>query len=158
VGEVSKRASSPGKLLRSAVRLVAIYAGVRAALRAEALHNDRADRIPRSVGGPKREVHERAGAGNVEPGTPKALGKAPTSAVRKVRAPVGDVQLSSDSSATDSSTSTRRHRAHEGTAGRTYRQLYEEARRRGVQGRSGMSKAALEKALSHAKTSASGRP
>ena len=140
--EVSKRAATPGRLLGSAVRLVAIYAGVRAALRAEALHNAR--RIPLSAGRPKREVDEHMESGPVERGTPKALAEPPTSVVHKARAPVGDA--------------TRRRRSHEGAAGRTYRQLYEEARRRGVQGRSGMSKAALEKALSRAKTSASGRP
>ena len=39
------------------------------------------------------------------------------------------------------------HRESGGPLGRTYAQLYNEARSRGIKGRSGMSKAALERAL-----------
>jgi len=42
--------------------------------------------------------------------------------------------------------------------GRTYRQLYEEAQRRGAQGRSSMSKADLEAALSRSKSAAREKP
>jgi hypothetical protein len=149
VVDVSRGTGSPGKLLGSAIRFVAIYAGVRAALRAEAVHNDKTGRLPRSARRPKREAHERGRSGPVDHRTPEAPSEAPKSAVRKVRAPAGEARSSGHVSTTVSPTSTRRHRSHEGAAGRTYRQLYEEARRRGVQGRSGMSKAALEEVLSH---------
>lgn len=38
-------------------------------------------------------------------------------------------------------------RSHQGAQGRTREQLYEEARRKGIKGRSGMNKAALEQAV-----------
>jgi hypothetical protein len=158
VVDVSRRPRSPRKLLGSALRLVAIYAGVRAALRAEAVHIDKTGRIQRSAGRPKREADEHLKSGPVERESPKALTGPSTSALRKVRTPAGEARSSGHLSTTDSSTSTRRHRSHEGASGRTYRQLYEEARRRGVRGRSAMSKAALEEVLSRPKTSASGRP
>jgi len=158
VVDVSRRTRSPGQLLGSALRLLAIYAGVRAALRAEAVHNDKQGRTPRSAGMPKREAHERVRSGPGQHRTPEALAEPPTSVVHNVRAPAaGEARSSSHLSTTDSSTSTRQHRSHEGATGRTYRQLYEEARRRGVRGRSGMSKAALEEVLSRSKISASER-
>jgi hypothetical protein len=38
-------------------------------------------------------------------------------------------------------------RSHKGSGGRTYDQLYNEAKRKGVEGRSKMSKAELERAV-----------
>jgi hypothetical protein len=38
-------------------------------------------------------------------------------------------------------------RSHRGSGGRTYRQLYEEARHKGISGRSKMNKAQLEPAV-----------
>jgi hypothetical protein len=155
VVDVSRRTRSRGELLGSALRLLAIYAGVRAALRARAAHNDEAGQKPHSIGRSKREPHDRVRSGPAEHRTAEALAEPDTSAVR---ASAGEARSSSPMSTTESSTSTRRHRSHRGGAGRTYRQLYEEARRRGVRGRSGMSKASLEEALSPSKTSTSGRP
>jgi plasmid stabilization system protein ParE len=68
--------------------------------------------------------------------------------VNKERARAGEARSASPTSISDLS-SVRRGglRAHRGPGGRTYRQLYAEARRKGVKGRSGMDKADLEKAV-----------
>ena len=68
--------------------------------------------------------------------------------VNKERARAGEAVESSKSSTDDISSGRRGGlRSHTGRGGRTYRQLYEEARHANVAGRSGMSKAELEKAL-----------
>jgi hypothetical protein len=68
--------------------------------------------------------------------------------VNKERARSGESKVASRTS-TDDISSARRGglRSHHGASGRTRDQLYEEARRRGILGRSSMSKAELEKAL-----------
>jgi len=68
--------------------------------------------------------------------------------VNKERARAGEAKNASRASLEDISSGRRGGlRSHRGPAGRTYRQLYEEARDRGVDGRSKMSKAQLERAL-----------
>ncbi len=68
--------------------------------------------------------------------------------VNKARARAGESQRSSRTSVEDISSGRRGGlRSHRGPGGRTRDQLYEEARRRGVAGRSKMSKAELEKAV-----------
>jgi hypothetical protein len=68
--------------------------------------------------------------------------------VNKVRAQAGEAEHASRSSLQDLSPSRRGGlRSHKGPGGRTYRQLYNEARLRGVAGRSKMSKAELQRAL-----------
>jgi hypothetical protein len=68
--------------------------------------------------------------------------------VNKERARSGEARQSSRSSTDDISSGRRGGlRSHRGPGGRTRDQLYEEARRRGVKGRSTMSKAQLEKAV-----------
>lgn len=68
--------------------------------------------------------------------------------VNKVRAQAGEARQASASSVDDLSPSRRGGlRSHQGEGGRTFRQLYEEARRHGVKGRSAMNKAQLERAL-----------
>jgi hypothetical protein len=52
---VSRRFRPIGELLGSAFRLLAIYASVRAALRAEAIHSDRTGRIRETPLGAKRD-------------------------------------------------------------------------------------------------------
>jgi len=70
--------------------------------------------------------------------------------VNKERARAGESRQSSRTSTSDISSGRRGGlRSHRGTGGRTRDQLYEEARRQGVQGRSKMSKAQLEKAVDH---------
>jgi hypothetical protein len=68
--------------------------------------------------------------------------------VNKERARSGEAAESSRTSTDDISSGRRGGlRSHRGPGGRTKAQLYEEARRQGIQGRSKMDKAALEKAV-----------
>jgi hypothetical protein len=70
--------------------------------------------------------------------------------VNKERARAGEAKESSRTSTADISSGRRGGlRSHRGPGGRTRDQLYEEARRRGIKGRSAMSKAELEKAVDH---------
>ncbi|MEU7613719.1 plasmid stabilization protein [Micromonospora sp. NPDC049204] len=69
--------------------------------------------------------------------------------VNKERARSGEARTSSRSSRNDVSSGHRGgKRSHSGAQGRTKEQLYNEAKQRGVKGRSSMSKAELERALS----------
>ena len=68
--------------------------------------------------------------------------------VNKDRARSGEAEHSSRTSTHDLSSSRRGGlRSHRGAGGRTRDQLYEEARRRGIKGRSHMSKAQLQRAV-----------
>jgi hypothetical protein len=68
--------------------------------------------------------------------------------VNKERARSGEARTVSRTSVEDISSGRRGGlRSHRGPGGRTYRQLYEEAKDRGIDGRSKMSKAQLERAL-----------
>jgi hypothetical protein len=68
--------------------------------------------------------------------------------VNKERARSGESREASRSSITDISSSRRGGlRSHRGAGGRTKEQLYDEARRRGIRGRSQMTKSQLERAL-----------
>ncbi len=69
--------------------------------------------------------------------------------VNKERARAGESRTASRTSTQDISSSRRGGlRSHSGAGGRTRDQLYAEARSRGIKGRSKMTKAQLEKALS----------
>jgi hypothetical protein len=68
--------------------------------------------------------------------------------VNKERARSGEAKTASRSSTDDISSGRRGGlRSHDGPGGRTYAQLYNEARQRNLQGRSSMNKAQLERAL-----------
>jgi len=68
--------------------------------------------------------------------------------VNKERARAGEARTASRASVDDLSSGRRGGlRSHSGPGGRTYRQLYEEAKDRGIDGRSKMSKAQLERVL-----------
>jgi hypothetical protein len=68
--------------------------------------------------------------------------------VNKERARAGESKIARRTSTKDISSGRREGlRSHSGPGGRTYRQLYEEAKDRNVGGRSKMSKAQLERAL-----------
>ncbi|HUZ40592.1 MAG TPA: hypothetical protein VMU68_04270 [Acidimicrobiales bacterium] len=68
--------------------------------------------------------------------------------VNKVRAQAGEAKTASRTSVKDISSSRRGGlRSHRGAGGRTREQLYEEARRRNIRGRSKMTKVQLERAL-----------
>ena len=68
--------------------------------------------------------------------------------VNTERARAGESEQASRTSTEDISSGRRGGlRSHKGAGGRTKAQLYEEARRKGVRGRSSMSKAELERAV-----------
>jgi hypothetical protein len=68
--------------------------------------------------------------------------------VNKERARSGESSTASKSSTDDISSGRRGGlRSHRGSGGRTLKQLYEEARRKKIKGRSKMNKKALEKAV-----------
>ena len=68
--------------------------------------------------------------------------------VNKERARAGEARTSSRTSTEDMSSSRRGgQRSHKGPGGRTRDQLYEEAKRKGIEGRSKMTKAQLERAV-----------
>jgi hypothetical protein len=68
--------------------------------------------------------------------------------VNKERARAGEARQRSRTSTKDMSSSRRGGlRSHEGSGGRTRDQLYEEAKKKNVKGRSKMSKAELERAV-----------
>ena len=68
--------------------------------------------------------------------------------VNKERARAGEAEQASRTSVEDLSSARRGGlRSHRGAGGRTRRQLYEEARRKNIKGRSTMTKAELEKAV-----------
>lgn len=68
--------------------------------------------------------------------------------VNKERARAGEAKTSSRLSREDLSSGRRGgQRSHKGPGGRTYKQLYNEAKDRNIRGRSGMSKDELERAL-----------
>jgi plasmid stabilization system protein ParE len=68
--------------------------------------------------------------------------------VNKERARAGESKSASPTSVKDISSSRRGGlRSHKGSGGRTRDQLYQEARRRNIKGRSTMSKAQLERAV-----------
>jgi len=68
--------------------------------------------------------------------------------VNKERAQAGETRTSSRLSRTDMSPSRRGGlRSHSGAAGRTRDELYDEARRKNIKGRSSMTKAELERAV-----------
>ncbi|MFH8727516.1 plasmid stabilization protein [Streptomyces termitum] len=70
--------------------------------------------------------------------------------VNKERARSGEAKTASKSSTQDMSSSRRGgKRSHSGAEGPTYDQLYAEARRRNLHGRSGMNKAELKRELGH---------
>ena len=79
---------------------------------------------------------------------PKVAEEIAARTVNKERARAGEAQTASRSSIEDLSSGRRGGlRSHRGPGGRTKAQLYNEARRRNVRGRSKMTKAELERAV-----------
>lgn len=106
--------------------------------------------MPRQDWSRKRErQYQHIKAGLVDKGD--SAGEAEEIAARtvsKTRARAGETKTASRSSLKDISSSRRGGlRSHSGAGGRTRQQLYEEARRKNIAGRSKMSKAQLERAV-----------
>jgi plasmid stabilization system protein ParE len=106
--------------------------------------------MPRQPWSPKRErQYEHIKEGIEKRGDSQALAEEVAArTVNKERARSGEAKTASRTSTSDISSGRRGGlRSHRGAGGRTRDQLYEEARRRGIRGRSKMSKAQLERAL-----------
>jgi plasmid stabilization system protein ParE len=107
--------------------------------------------MPQSAWSPKRErQYEHIKEGLLERG--QGEGKAEEIAARTVnkeRAQHGEAKQASRTSVEDLTPERRGGlRSHSGSGGRTYDQLRNEARQRGIHGRSKMTKSQLERALS----------
>jgi hypothetical protein len=80
--------------------------------------------------------------------SPKRAAEIAARTVNKERARSGESRTASKTSTQDISSGRRGGlRSHSGAAGRTKEQLYAEARKRNIKGRSSMSKAQLQRAL-----------
>jgi hypothetical protein len=106
--------------------------------------------VPQQAWTKKRErQYEHIKDGLRERGRPEGVAEEIAArTVNKERARAGEARSRSRTSVEDISSGRRGGlRSHRGPGGRTYRQLYEEAKDRGIDGRSRMSKAQLERAL-----------
>jgi hypothetical protein len=106
--------------------------------------------MPQQAWNAKRErQYEHIRAGLVEHGRPEAESEEIAArTVNKERARSGESRTVSTASVHDISSGRRGGlRSHKGPGGRTKRQLYEEAKHKGVRGRSTMNKAELARAV-----------
>lgn len=106
--------------------------------------------MPQEAWSPKRERQfEHIKEGLLERGTHEDKAEEIAArTVNKERARSGEAMTASRTSVDDISSGRRGGlRSHEGPGGRTYNQLYNEAREKGVKGRSSMSKAELQRAV-----------
>lgn len=107
--------------------------------------------MPQRAWNAKRErQYQHVKEGYEERGTPEDVAEEIAArTVNKERARSGEAETASRSSIRDISSGRRGGlRSHSGQGGRTYEQLYNEARERGIAGRSKMNKRELERALS----------
>ncbi|MGH7904274.1 MAG: plasmid stabilization protein [Candidatus Dormibacteraceae bacterium] len=104
---------------------------------------------PRAWSAKRERQYEHIKVGLEERGRPEATAEEIAArTVNKERARAGEAKRSSRTSTADISSGRRGGlRSHRGAGGRTHAQLYNEARQRGIEGRSRMSKAQLERAL-----------
>ena len=106
--------------------------------------------MPQKAWSAKRErQYEHIKEGLEEQGRPEDLAEEIAArTVNKERARAGEAATASRSSIDDISSGRRGGlRSHRGPAGRTFDQLYNEAKERGIKGRSKMNKGDLERAL-----------
>jgi plasmid stabilization system protein ParE len=107
--------------------------------------------MPQQSWSPKRErQYEHIKSGLEDRGRSETVAEEIAArTVNKERARSGESKSRSDTSIRDISSGRRGGlRSHRGPGGRTKDQLYAEAKKRGIEGRSKMSKAQLERALS----------
>jgi hypothetical protein len=105
--------------------------------------------MPRGSSAKRERQYEHIEEGQRSRGaSPRRSKEIAARTVNKQRARSGESKTASRESLRDMSSSRRGGlRSHTGSGGRTYDQLYAEAKRRGVKGRSKMNKAELEKAV-----------
>jgi hypothetical protein len=106
--------------------------------------------MPLSSWSAKRErQYDHIKEGLLDQGNPEDLAEEIAArTVNKERARAGEAEHASRTSTDDLSSGRRGGlRSHRGPGGRTRKQLYEEARRKAVKGRSKMSKAQLQRAV-----------
>lgn len=106
--------------------------------------------MPQEAWSAKRErQYEHIKEGLLEQGRPEDTAEEIAArTVNKERARAGESRTASRTSVEDISSGRRGGlRSRRGPGGRTYRQLYDEAKDRGIEGRSKMSKAQLERIL-----------
>jgi plasmid stabilization system protein ParE len=106
--------------------------------------------VPQPAWSPKRDrQYEHIKDGLLERGTSEDKAEEIAArTVNKERARSGEARTISRSSTHDISSARRGGlRSHQGSGGRTYDQLYNEAREHGIKGRSSMSKAQLLRAV-----------
>ena len=106
--------------------------------------------MPQKAWSAKRErQYEHIKEGLEEQGRPEDLAEEIAArTVNKERARAGEARTASRSSTDDISSGRRGGlRSHRGPGGRTFEQLYNEAKERGIKGRSKMNKQQLERAL-----------
>jgi plasmid stabilization system protein ParE len=106
--------------------------------------------VPQRKWSPKRErQYEHIKSGLVDHGDSEdEAEEIAARTVNKERARAGESATATRGSVTDISSARRGGlRSHRGSGGRTRQQLYDEARRRNIKGRSKMSKAELERAV-----------
>jgi hypothetical protein len=105
--------------------------------------------MPKAWTGKRERQFEHIKDGLVEHGRSEDLAEAIAArTVNKERARAGEAKVSSHTSIDDISSGRRGGlRSHTGSEGRTYRQLYADAQRADIKGRSAMSKAELERHL-----------
>lgn len=105
--------------------------------------------MPKAWSAKRERQYEHIRQGLVERGRPEDTAEEIAArTVNKVRAQEGEAREASRASTEDISPSRRGGlHSHSGPAGRTYQQLYEEARKAKVPGRSSMTKQQLEAAL-----------
>ena len=105
--------------------------------------------MPRAWSAKRERQYEHIKEGLEERGRPEDKAEEIAArTVNKERSRAGEAKTASRTSIQDISSSRRGGlRSHSGAAGRTKDQLYAEAQRKGVEGRSKMNKAELEKAV-----------
>jgi hypothetical protein len=106
--------------------------------------------MPKKTWNPKRErQYEHIKEGLLDRGEPEPVAEEIAArTVNKERARSGEARQRSRTSVKDISSGRRGGlRSHKGAGGRTYDQLYNEAKEKGIEGRSKMSKRELERAV-----------